>query len=1130
MTTDRAHTADGTKLAAAAAAAVISLLAIIFGSWQMWQMHDRFEALSVHHVRITENIGRIMQFDEVLTMSARMAAATGDFSYEKRYDQFDPQLTAEIGALRAELPQAEIAPFIGETDEANLTLVNLERKAFALAHQGKGQEAMALLVSDEYQRLKKMYADGMDKTVTAAKNLMKKGAQHLHVLFLWAVFANTVVFLVLLATWIVAVRSARSWIAERRAAAEALQRSRDELEDRVKQRTADLSSSNEQLQHEIAERTQAQEALRLSALKHQLLFESSRDALMTLAPHSWKFTGANRATLQLFGASSVDEFVALGPWNVSPELQPDGRPSSEKAPEMIGIAMRDGSNFFEWEHQRLDGTPFAADVLLTRMEVGADVFLQATVRDISERRQVENKLQEMLKEANQSRLVMLDVVEDQRRAEESLRQLNAELENKVTARTIDLERAKLEAEQANRAKSEFLATMSHEIRTPMNGVIGMLDVLEQSSLNVQQLEITHVIHDSAFALLTVINDILDFSKIEAGKLLIESIPMSVAEVVEGVGETLDTQAMMKGVELTLFTDPAIPAEVIGDPGRLRQILLNLASNAIKFSSEQTRPGKVSVRALLAESTPDEQSCYPLPNLPPRAGEGANESLRDVKQILLEFRISDNGIGMDEATRAKLFTAFTQADSSTTRHYGGTGLGLAISGHLVSLLGGTITVLSEPGKGSVFSVRLPFALLAKQPAADPATSLVAGLYCLVVGITESLADDLAVYLTHANAMVERVADVAAAKQWIADRPSGLCIVIIDSAGNKPPLDELRVAARSGSDVRFVVIGRGKRRRCRSEAVDLVAVDANVLHRHAFLEAVAVAAGRAKEPERESLPVAAKIPTHLSREDAKRQCRLILIAEDNEINQKVILQQLTLLGNTADIANNGREALELWQSGDYAMLLADLHMPEMDGYELTTAIRAAETAAGETSKHHIPIIAFTANALKGEEEHCLAIGMDDYISKPVQLVNLKAMLGKWLPVITSNPISAETTSTETAPPSPPTAGTFAAVDVNVLKALVGDDEATIRDFLHDFRLSAAKIAVELRTACTAGQVADAGALAHKLKSSARSVGALALGELCFEMEKAGKAGDTKALAAALPRFEQELASVEGFLDGY
>jgi signal transduction histidine kinase/CheY-like chemotaxis protein/HPt (histidine-containing phosphotransfer) domain-containing protein len=678
-----------------------------------------------------------------------------------------------------------------------------------------------------------------------------------------------------------------------------------------------------------------------------------------------------------------------------------------------------------------------------------------------------------------------------------------------------LEQAILEAEQSNRAKSAFLATMSHEIRTPMNGVVGMIDVLQQSNLNDSQMEVTNIIHDSAFALLTIIDDILDFSKIEAGKLQIDSVRMDIADVVDGVCENLSHMALKKNVELLMFTDPAIPEIVMGDPGRLRQVLINLTNNAIKFSSGQ-RQGKVSLRALLYKTTPE--------------------------QVTLKFIVSDNGIGIDKETQTRLFSVFTQADSSTTRTFGGTGLGLAISRQLVNIMGGEISVQSEPGKGAIFCVRLPFKLPEDMglgssghgSAGMNPDMLVAGLPCLVVGGTGELADDLAAYLVHAGAVVEQVADLAAVEKWVASRPPVLCIVVIDAADTNPPLDELRAAARAHPEqaTHFVVISRGRRREPRLEDDDLVLVDGNALTRRALLKAVAVVAGLAKQPERKALPDDIKVTlTPLSREEARQRGRLILIAEDNEINQKVLVQQLTLLGQTADIANNGREAFELWQKGGYGLLLTDLHMPEMDGYELTTAIRAAEnTGEGETPKTRIPIIAITASALKGEADHCRAIGMDDYLSKPVQLVNLKAMVEKWLPVVTSDPTPAQTTQTETAPLAQPDSGTNATVDVSVLKALIGDDEAMIREFLHDFRISAAKIAVELRTACAAGQVTIAGAHAHKLKSSARSVGALGLGELCAEMEKAGKGGDAAALAVSMPKFEQELASVESFLDGY
>ncbi len=370
------------------------MMITVFNGWQSWQMHIQAADMAKKHIALTEEVGRIMLLDEVLTMSARMAAASGDLSYEKRYDQFDPQLMREIEAVRAILPQAEIAAFVKETDDANLALVKMERQAFALTHQGKRQEASALLASAEYMRLKKVYSDGMEKTVKTVNELIERENQHLHYLSLWLVAASASGVMVLLTAWFFAIRSARTWAAERRKSEDALQVAHHTLGILVEQRTADLLGANEQLQSEITGHLQAEEALRISAQRHQLLFESSRDALMTVGPPSWKFTTANQATLQMFGAANVAEFTALGPWDVSPERQPDGRPSSEKAPEMIAIAMREGSHFFEWTHQRLDGQPFGANVLLTRMEVGGDMFLQATVRDITERKQIEQSLLE----------------------------------------------------------------------------------------------------------------------------------------------------------------------------------------------------------------------------------------------------------------------------------------------------------------------------------------------------------------------------------------------------------------------------------------------------------------------------------------------------------------------------------------------------------------------------------------------------------------------------------------------------------------------------------------------------------------------------------------------------------------
>ena len=852
------------------------------------------------------------------------------------------------------------------------------------------------------------------------------------------------------------------------------------------------------IHEDVTEQYLAAEQLRIAAIA----FETQ--AAMVVTDTTPKILRVNRAFEEITGYTAA-EVVDHNPSILS---APEIRESKEYYEEMWADILSNGKWSGEVLDKRKDGVIYPKQLMITAVTApdGTITHYIGSFFDITERKRMEAKLL----------------------------QLNDELEQKVAVRTAELEQARLDAEHANRAKSAFLAAMSHEIRTPLNGVIGMVDVLQQTDLKGYQMEMFDLIRESAFSLLTIIGDILDFSKIEAGRLEIERAPMLLADAVEMMCDMLDRLASRSRVELTLFIDPAIPEEVVGDAVRLRQVLVNLASNAIKFSSGQDRPGRVSVHVRLRERRPE--------------------------QVTVEFRVADNGIGIDRETLARLFTPFTQGDVSTTRHFGGTGLGLAISRRLAELMGGDIAVQSEPGKGSVFTVRLPFAVLPETAASGAVPSDVAGLSCLVVDGTDNLAEEFAAYLAHAGATVERAADLAAAGKRAGALPPGLRVWIV-SAAEHPSPDDLRAVARTlpGQDIRFVVIGRGLRRKPRIAAPDLVMLDGNILKRRTFLKAVAIAAGRAQEevelPFHDIGWLAAKPP---SREEARQRGQLILVAEDNDTNQKVILRQLALLGFAADVAGDGREALARWRSGDYALLLSDVHMPEMDGYQLAAAIRAT---AGES--RHIPVIALTANALRDEAERCRVAGMDGYLSKPTRLADLKAMLDKWMPAATPEPAPGEGVGRVSTPGitrhdvaavdvglrsanptygavpagekhtlslAPLTGGENRAVDVHVLKVLVGDDEATIREFLHDFRLSAAKIAAELRAACAAGEAAAAGALAHKLKSSARSVGALTLGELCSAMEQAGNAGDSRTLTELLPGFEQELACVDRYLEGY
>jgi len=672
----------------------------------------------------------------------------------------------------------------------------------------------------------------------------------------------------------------------------------------------------------------------------------------------------------------------------------------------------------------------------------------------------------------------------------------------------DLKQARNDAEAANQAKSSFLAAMSHEIRTPMNGVIGMIDVLRQTSLSGYQMEMANLIRDSAYSLLAIIEDILDFSKIEAGKLEIEKIPMLLPSVIENACGMLAHLAQTKHVELTLFIDPAIPANVLGDPLRIRQILVNIINNAIKFSSKQEKQGKVSVRVLLTESEPG--------------------------QAVVTFQVTDNGIGMNQETLDKIFKSFSQGDPSTTRRFGGTGLGLTISRHLAELMDAEITVQSKPEQGSTFVIQMPFKTLPAVEEDQYKATELAGLSCLIFGNHDGLGNDLAVYLTSSGASVEQVSDLAAARQNIRHMKSGLWLVVIDAGHQEPPLAELRAAFSERAETlhariepHFIIIKRGRRRQARVESIDMVTLDGDVMYRQSLMRAIALATGKAK-PETEALPAVDKSagkPASLSRDEALKQGRLILVAEDNEINQKVIKQQLALLGYAADIANDGKEAFNRWQKCKYGLILTDLHMPEIDGFELTRNIRALES-----DNRHIPIIALTANALKGEKERCLDAGMDDYLSKPVQLEDLNATLEKHLPADQRLLADESPEETESASVTEPDNMASVPVEIQALEALIGDDEQMIREFLQDFRDNATQTADQLRTAYRDKQSASVGSIAHKLKSSSRSVGAMKLGEVCEALEHAGKNNDRDKLDELMPQFEAALASVDDYLSRY
>ncbi|TAM74644.1 response regulator [bacterium] len=892
--------------------AMVVMLVLVF--WDLQRSVASANAWESHSYAVLAQSASADASLQEAQSGVRTYLLTGDARFTQAYGVAVRDLPGSLRGL-----QAMVSDNVGQTERAQriASLAYLElaclRRELDLRRHGASQQQLAAAIRGACTGAAEQFGDGL-RAFNAEELVLKANREaslqtardHLVIAVALAAIAVVLVTLLLGMLFMRSVVRRLTRVAEK-----ARELASGESAPHVHE-THDEVALLEAIVDAAVQAVREREAL---SVRYRLLVEQARDLIIFVGRSDGRIRDVNPAAVAEYGYAR-DEFLRL-------TIRDLRTAEAEKALGPFASLSEEYIQLYESEHRRKDGSTFPVESRSHIVEIDGESVVLSINRDITERNRAAKAL------AN----------------------------------------ARDKALEASRLKSEFVATMSHEIRTPMNGVIAMAELLAGTDLDVEQQEYARTIKESGEALLRIINEILDFSKVEAGKLDLDIQTCSLARVVEGTAQLVASAGSAKGLEVVSYVDPAIPPAVNGDAGRLRQVLINMVGNAIKF----TEQGYVVVRAV-------------------RIGERH-------RVVEVRFEVEDTGIGIPPHLRERLFEPFAQADGSTTRRYGGTGLGLAISKRLVELMGGEIGVRSEPGRGSTFWFCLPL-----ERASDEGAPLRLAAFhevgALVTGIDGPALSIIERYLASWGVECRRDPDVGrasveAAELSRAGRPFDLAVLDIGLA--RPDEEWVRGAiAALRREVRDVILvaqpdmaGEGPD----LARIGLAAYLTKPLRQSALFDCLAslLVEHDSETPHAYRSPAAPSAGSVSQTMPIVQHEAVVLLAEDNAINQRVALNQLRKIGVAAVVVENGRQAVDAAAGGGFAAVLMDCQMPEMDGFEATRAIRRMETRTGG----HIPIIAMTANALEEDRRACIAAGMDDYISKPVAFSDLHVVLQRWLP---------------------------------------------------------------------------------------------------------------------------------------